>query len=150
MLLTNSVDHLVNAFLGSLVFVCYGARAYSTLNGRTKRETSIYLQLLLEPFNKLSQGPTAVRNLVLLHLWHFRIRLALVLEASVPTWITKENQQIDPFASPKRVRERTYRNQSVHEPQQSSPKMQQISNSTKTDTGLLSKCANIPLFFLGR
>ena len=103
LLLTNSVDHLVNAFLGSLVFVCYGARAYSTLNGRTKRETSIYLQLLLEPFNKLSQGPTAVRNLVLLHLWHFRIRLALVLEASVPTWITKENQQIDPFASPKRV-----------------------------------------------
>lgn len=92
LLLTNSVDHLVNAFLGSLVFVCYGARAYSTLNGRTKRETSIYLQLLLEPFNKLSQGPTAVRNLVLLDLWHFRIRLALVLEASVPTWITKENQ----------------------------------------------------------
>jgi hypothetical protein len=148
LLLTNSVDHLVNAFLGSLVFVCYGARA--TPNERMKTETSIYLQLLLEPLNKLSQGPTAVRNLVLLHLWHFRIRLALVLEASVPTWIAKENQQIDPFASPKRVRERTYRNQSVHEPQQSNPKMQQISNSTKTDTGSLSKSANIPLFFLGR
>jgi hypothetical protein len=119
LLLTNSVDHLVNAFLGSLVFVCYGARA--TPNERMKTETSIYLQLLLEPLNKLSQSPAAVRNLVLLDLWHFRIRLALVLEASVPTWITKENQQIDPFASPKRVRERTYRNQSVHEPQQSNP-----------------------------
>ena len=49
-----------------------------------KTETSIYLQLLLEPLNKLSQSPTAVRNLVLLDLWHFRIRLALVLEACVP------------------------------------------------------------------
>jgi hypothetical protein len=81
------------AFPGSLVLVCYESIVdgkLDTQQANVRAETPIHLQFLLKPLNKLSQSPTAVRNLVLFNLWHLRISLALVLEASVPTWITKK------------------------------------------------------------
>lgn len=43
----------------------------------------------VEPFGELLERFTAVRDLVLLGLWHLCVSLSLILEASIPTCLSQ-------------------------------------------------------------
>jgi len=51
---------------------------------KERSDASISLHLLLQPVDELCERSSAMRDLVLLHLWHLGVRLAVVLEACVP------------------------------------------------------------------
>jgi hypothetical protein len=127
MLLLNSVDHLVNAFLGSLVFVCYGARASS----ERMKPVSIYNSCL-------SHSTSLARALPRCEILFFS-----TFGISAYVWPSYSKQASQPgkrrgsanqslFSHQNESTKKTYRNQSVHEPQRSNPRIQRISNNSAT------------------
>lgn len=84
---------------------------------RRLRETH-HLHLLLKPLDELRECPATVGDFVLLHLGHFGIRLAFILEARIPALLERKvsnalHYTLDVYIS--------YQSQLAREPPQSYP-----------------------------